>query len=195
MKSTWGDAWGDAGRVRYLKTICGIVSHAIYQTDAGKPAPVFFCVRAWWIIGADPVKVRPIRAGGIRPGTSAGPIRDRHGQTRLDLERVRSPPGHVTHQRRVTSAGIARDEQEPPQDAHGAETQQGHPRSRGTPPRARKPHPERYGSRFGSQEPPQDAPGRTRSAFAGPIRETDNQPPPGLYGPFSPLPRRSLTFA
>lgn len=51
------------------------------------------------------------------------------------------------------------------------------------------------GSRSGSQEPPQDAPGRTRSAFAGPIRETDNQPPPGLYGPFSPLPRRSLTFA
>lgn len=148
MKSTWGDAWGDAGRVRYLKTIYGIVSHAIYQTDAGNLRP-FFCVHARWIIGADPVKVRPIRAGGIRPGTSAGPIRDRHGQTRRDLERVRSPPGHVTHQRRVTSAGIARDEQEPPQDAPGAETQQGHPRSRGTPPGAGKPPPVRSWNRAG----------------------------------------------
>lgn len=107
MKSTSGDAWGDAVRVRYLKTICGIVSHAIYQTDAGKPAPVF-CVRTWWIIGADPVKVRPIRAGGhtsrnVPPGRSG----DRHGQTGQGRARGVMSAGSRHTPGRVTFAGTA----------------------------------------------------------------------------------------
>ena len=41
MKSTWGDAWGDTVRVRYLKTIYGTVHHANTKRTRGNSRPFF----------------------------------------------------------------------------------------------------------------------------------------------------------
>ena len=157
----------------------------------------FFCVRAWWIIGADPVKVRPIRAGAYVPERPAGPIR---GQTRANrpgpgagcyVRRVTShaPPGHVTRPAGSRSPGPHRtngnrhrthQDPKPNRDTPGTENLRHGPGNRTR---------SDTGSRSGSQEPTRTRQEPPRSASAGPIRGNGHLTPAGpLRAVFAPSP-------
>ena len=205
-------------RVRYLKTICGIVSHAIYQTDAGKLAPVFLFAPGE---SSGPTMSRSARSGPgeyapERPPDLSGTDTDKHARAGRG---VLCPPGHVTRPAGSRSPGPHRTNGNRHRTRQEPGHPQGHHRSRKPPPGARKPPPVRYRSQSMSQGPHrtrENAPLSRPSVFGittqrpvrahcrplyGPFsgrssRPADSTATPGpcvIFGPFLDLPQKNLS--